>query len=87
MSHRVTEDEFSDYGSPLDSPALQPGTPMPPAAAVPVPPSPRGEALRSSLLRKPLDANAKSPFQLSNRPPPPAAPAAAAPPAYPPKFR
>jgi hypothetical protein len=67
MSHRVSDDEFSDYGSPLDAPALQPGAPMQPA--VPVPPSPRGETLRSSLLRKPLDT--KSPFPLSNRPPPP----------------
>ena len=44
-----------DYSSPLDSPALQPAVP---AAPVAPPPSPRGEALRSSLLKKPLDAGA-----------------------------
>jgi hypothetical protein len=54
MSHRMNEDDnVPDYGSPLDAPALQPAMP---AAPVPPPPSPRGEALRSSLLKKPLDA-------------------------------
>jgi len=52
MSHRGGDDEFADYNSPLDAAPLQPAAPMP----VPVPPSPRGEALRSSLLKKPLDA-------------------------------
>jgi hypothetical protein len=52
MSHRVTDDDgVPDYG---DTPALAPAAPMAPPA--PVPPSPRGEALRSSLLKKPLDA-------------------------------
>ena len=50
MSHRG-DDEFLDYSSPLDAAPLQPAAP-----AMPVPPSPRGEALRSSLLKKPLDA-------------------------------
>jgi len=50
MSHRGGDDEFADYNSPLDAAPLQPAAPMP------VPPSPRGEALRSSLLKKPLDA-------------------------------
>ena len=50
MSHRVSDDEFNDL---TDAPSLQPAQP---AAPVPVPPSPRGEALRSSLLKKPLDA-------------------------------
>ncbi|MFZ0845806.1 MAG: DUF87 domain-containing protein [Pseudolabrys sp.] len=49
MSHRVSDDD-ADY---TDAPALQPAAPP---APVPVPPSPRGEALRSSLLKKPLDA-------------------------------
>ncbi len=103
MSHRVSDDEFSDYSSPLDSPALQPGAPQAPAAPVPVPPSPRGEALRSSLLRKPLEN--VSPYPLANKPPvgaphhapaaplhhhapaAPPRPPAAAPPSYPPKLR
>jgi DNA helicase HerA-like ATPase len=54
MSHRA-DDEFADYGS-LDSAPLQPA--QMPAATAPVPPSPRGEALRSTLLKKPLDAGA-----------------------------
>src|SRR5476649_2583121 len=53
MSHRASDDEFNDYG---DAPALQPAAPQMPAAPAPIPPSPRGEALRSSLLKKPLDA-------------------------------
>ena len=54
MSHRSgVDDDSADYISPLDAPALQPQAPMTP---VPIPPSPRGEALRSSLLKKPLDA-------------------------------
>ncbi len=67
MSHRVSDDEFSDYGSPLDSPALQPGALVPSAAPVPVPPSPRGEALRSSLMKRPLES--ASPYLLPNQPP------------------
>src|SRR5476649_1136195 len=38
MSHRMSDDDFTDYA---DAPPLQPA----PAAPVPVPPSPRGEAL------------------------------------------
>ncbi|HEY0224556.1 MAG TPA: DUF87 domain-containing protein [Pseudolabrys sp.] len=68
MSHRMSEDEM-DYG---ESPSLQPAAPQ---APVPVPPSPRGEALRSSLLKKPLDAGAFSNPQPSN------------PPGFPPKYR
>jgi len=52
MSHRGGDDEFADYNSPLDAAPLQPAAP---AMPMPVPPSPRGEALRSSLLKKPLD--------------------------------
>jgi hypothetical protein len=53
MSHRSGDDEFSDYNSPIDAAPLQP---VMPAAPIPVPPSSRGEALRSSLLKKPLEA-------------------------------
>jgi hypothetical protein len=59
MSHRP-DDEFADHSSPLDAPPLQPAAP---AAPMPVPPSPRGEALRSSLLKKPLDATPFGPPQ------------------------
>lgn len=55
MSHRMADDEYTDYA---EAPALQPA-PMQtqlPSVAAPVSPSPRGEALRSSLLKKPLDA-------------------------------
>ena len=38
---------------------------------MPVPPSPRGEALRSSLLKKPLDATRSAPRQSGKTPPPP----------------
>jgi len=80
MSHRMSDDDsVPDYGSPLDAPALQPAAPVAPAAPMaPVPPpSPRGEALRSSLLKKPLDAGALG-----------ASPAGPAnPPGYPPRFR
>ena len=69
MSHRMSDDEFIDYA---DAPALQP-TPAP-AVAAPVSPSPRGEALRSSLLKKPLDAGTLS-GPASN------------PPGFPPRFR
>ncbi len=65
MSHRAGDDDFNDYG---DTPSLQPAPQPaatyapPPAPSAPSmyaapPPSPRGEALRSSLLKKPLDAN------------------------------
>ena len=79
MSHRTGAEEL-DYSSPLDAPALQPAAP---AAPVAPPPSPRGEALRSSLLKKPLDAGALAgpptlpPGYPSSNPP-------ATPPGYPP---
>ncbi|HZL39529.1 MAG TPA: DUF87 domain-containing protein [Pseudolabrys sp.] len=53
MSHRGGEDEFADYNSPIEAAPLQPAPPVMPAT---VPPSPRGEALRSNLLKKPLEA-------------------------------
>jgi hypothetical protein len=74
MSHRGGEDEFADYNSPLDAAPLQPAMP---AAPVPVPPSPRGEALRSSLLKKPLETGAFANPQAARpgvTPPPPAPP-------------
>ena len=87
MSHRASADDL-DYASPLDAP-LQPAAP---AAPVTPPPSPRGEALRSSLLKKPLDPVAGAPagppgYPPSNLPPPPGYPsgnAPATPPGYPP---
>jgi hypothetical protein len=51
MSHRVADDDFNDFA---DAPSLQPApmqAPSIPAAA------PRPEGLRSSLLKKPLDAS------------------------------
>ena len=46
----MSDDEFADYG---EAPALQPApVPAPPPPLAPTPPSP----LRSSLLKKPLDA-------------------------------
>ena len=71
MSHRMSEDEFTDYA---EAPAVQSAPPLAPAAPVPVPPSPRGEALRSSLLKKPLDATS-----FGNTP--------SSPPGFPPRFR
>jgi DNA helicase HerA-like ATPase len=71
MSHRSGEDDFAD----LDPTALQPAAI--PAASVQAPsiqPSARPEGLRSSLLKKPLDANT------FGAPP-------AGPPGYPPRFR
>jgi hypothetical protein len=58
MSHRGGLDETPDYGASLDAP-LQPAAAPPAAPQAPVAPplSPRGEALRASLLKKPLDAS------------------------------
>lgn len=54
MSHRMSDDDF-DY-APLDAPALQPAIPAPSAhQPPPAAPAARPE-LRSSLLKKPLDA-------------------------------
>jgi DNA helicase HerA-like ATPase len=63
MSHRMAEDEFADGGSPLDTPALQPALPQtPPVQAPPMQPAyqppPPPNTLRTSILKKPLDANA-----------------------------
>jgi hypothetical protein len=65
MSHRGGDDEFPDSNSPLDAATLQPAAPMP------VPASPRGEALRSSLLKKPLEAGAFGNPQAPRAPLPP----------------
>ncbi len=70
MSHRASTEELLDYGAtdaplqPAAAATFEPSTPLrpppPPAvpqAPVPPPVSPRGEALRASLLKKPLDAS------------------------------
>jgi len=57
MSHRSGDEDFVDYTTPFDPTPLQPAPPPGPAMPMAVPPSPRGEALRSSLLKKPLDAS------------------------------
>jgi uncharacterized protein len=57
MSHRGGEDEFADYNSPIEATPLQPAAPI---MAAPVPPSPRGEALRAGLLKKPIEAGSFS---------------------------
>jgi hypothetical protein len=63
MSHRSSgDDEFADFGSPFDAPALQPVQAQMPAAPPPAPPS----GLRSSLLKKPLEGS--SPYPLPNNP-------------------
>ena len=67
----MSDDECTDYA---DAPTLQPA--HVPAAPVPVPPSPRGEALRSSLLKKPLDAGSFG-----------AAPTNTSPLGFPPRYR
>jgi len=57
MSHRASEEAAVDYSS-FDAAPLQPA---PPPGPQPVPVSPRGEALRASLLKKPLDATLGAP--------------------------
>jgi hypothetical protein len=59
MSHRMSEDEYADYGAPSDTPPLQPSPPQTPAYQPPPQPAPAAQpsALRASLLKKPLDAN------------------------------
>jgi DNA helicase HerA-like ATPase len=92
MSSHMVDADVLDYGSPQESPALQPAQPAAPVMPVP-PPSARGEALRASLLKKPLD-----PHTLGASPAPPSRPpvynpGAAQdstppnPPGYPPRFR
>jgi DNA helicase HerA-like ATPase len=76
MSHRVSEDDYADYGDP---PPLQPAAhPAPlsqsPSVAPHTPPAPTPSPLRSSLLKKPLDAGT-----FSNTP--------SSPPNFPSRFR
>lgn len=79
--------------APQAPPAPYP--PQAPRAPQQVPPSPRGEALRSSLLRKPLDANLGTGAPPAPGPAPRPAPAHApaggpqntSPPGYPPRYR
>ncbi len=90
MSHRAGAEEL-DYSSPLDAP-LQPAAPAAapvPATPVAPPPSPRGEALRSSLLKKPLDPHALAeagapPSQRPTLPGYPSSRPPTTPPGYPP---
>ncbi len=51
MSYRVSDDDPTDYGS-----AVEPSARQQVAAAPPLQPAPRADSLRSSLLKKPLDA-------------------------------
>jgi len=85
MSHRIVGDELPDYSSSLESPTLQPAAPAAPAAPVAPPPSPRGEALRASLLKRPLDPNSLGAARTHTPSRAPANPAS--PPGYPPRFR
>jgi uncharacterized protein len=77
MSHRMSDDEFSDYGAQSDAPSLQPSPPQAPSyQPPPLQPAPAAQpsALRTSILKKPLNANA-----LGGTPPNP--------PGYPPRSR
>ena len=62
MSHRTVDDEFADYGAAFEAPPLQPQQApsyqqQAPAYQSPPPPAaPARPELRSSLLKKPLDA-------------------------------
>ena len=60
MTHRMSDDEM-DYSSPLDAPALQPAQAPAPPVYTPPQASPQPSALRSSLLKKPLDAGVGAP--------------------------
>ncbi len=84
MSHRSGDEDFGDYASPLDAPALQPSAVPPPMPAAPPPPTrvaptlapahrppptpPGAPPPRPSVLRKPLEGG--SPYPLSNTAPP-----------------
>jgi hypothetical protein len=74
MSHRMSDDDDADYGAPSDAPPLQPSPPQTPAyQPPPLQPAPSAQpsALRSSLLKKPLDANSlgSAPTNPSGYPP------------------
>jgi uncharacterized protein len=59
MSFRVSDDDTTDYGSPLDAAARQPvAAQAPPLQPSPLQGAPRVDPLRSSLLKKPIDAAA-----------------------------
>jgi DNA helicase HerA-like ATPase len=80
MSQRYTDDEMAEYLAPPESPALQPAPPPAPTAQ-PAPPPPQPTPLRSSLLKRPLDAtNFGSSGGLRSTP-------SQGTPGYPPKFR
>jgi DNA helicase HerA-like ATPase len=69
MSHRMAEDDYVDYGAAPDTPSLQPQMPSAPAYQPTPGPTPAAQpsALRSSLLKKPLDAGS---LGGSSNPPP-----------------
>jgi hypothetical protein len=73
MSHRMSDDD-SDYGAAAETPALQPQMPQAPGYQPQPAAAMQPSSLRSSLLKKPLDANS-----LSGTP--------TNPPGYPPRFR
>ena len=84
MSQRVVDDEMSEYLTPPESPALQPAPPAAPSVAPSAPPPMPAQPspLRSSLLKKPLDAASfGSPGGGLRSSPPQGTPG------YPPKFR
>jgi hypothetical protein len=57
MSYRMSDDDVADYGSALDASARPPAAAQVPSPQAPqLQPAPRPDALRSSLLKKPLDA-------------------------------
>ena len=61
VSHRMSDDDAADYGSPADAPGLQRmAAQMSPALAPPLQPPPRTDPLRSSLLKRPLEGGAVS---------------------------
>jgi len=71
MSHRMAGDEYADYDAPPVQPQMQPSHAPQAPAYQPPPPPPQPSALRSSLLKKPLDAGS---FGGSSNPPPPGFP-------------
>lgn len=80
MSHRMSDDAYDDVGAaeapPSPPPSMPPQYAQPQApsySAPPIAPSQRPEGLRSSLLKKPLDAS----LGTQSNPPP----------GYPPRFR
>jgi hypothetical protein len=53
MSYRISDADTAGYDAPTDPPPLQPAA----GQALPLSPAPRADALRSSILKKPLEAD------------------------------